>query len=1086
MTLNKKRGLRIALLFAVTVIACAVALCLAVTPVLNTEQVKTRLTQILQDQTGLNVRFDQLSVTFTPLPGVSITDISAQIDPHTQVSINKALVELAPVQLLKFKTAVRRITLQSPELTGTIAVTGGHHTTVTPNLTAFLRNGLDRLFDLPFTDPEHLDINITNARSDFFGAMDCRVQMTPRTRAMTLTAQVSELDLKTKRISQLDAVLKGRITDLKIPHLSLVCRHDENTRLAGSVTITSLGAYLQAPNESPIDAKNFNLEFNLSKEKITAHLAPLELVYPKGEVGIDVSLSLGQPSSSLVFTGKQIDIGQARQVCLPLLDGLETSEILFDILRAGKAQNVTVGFKSNHICDLFKTKALFIEGSSDSATVKIPEVPVIVHNAAGRAEMKDGVLSIHPEGGHVGNINITGGDLDINLNHHHTVPFSGEFPLKVDLSELPATLSSLLPDTALAREMSKISNLSGRADAVLELNYTQAHKDLDVKVTAKNLQAEGTYQRLPLPIHITGGTFLFDKGAVSLKDISGAIGKSTISNLNAGIDTRGTVPMHIKSMAADIVLAQTATLGDLFPEVRKKFSLVQNISGTMEIEDLSVEGPMFSPDLWQGHITGQMNNAAVIFQNNAKGISDLFCNVIYDFSPTAETITLSDIKSTLTALSWLEKAISPDYLQSIILPLTLTQTQFVKLPDDCLFQGQLITTSGAKVSFTADGPALDTMSPSKVQIVDGELTHADVTFNKQPDMPRMDFSGKLDKATLEKMFYPDSYLHKKLQAVTGDTPFIVSTDSPNSISITADTLNIDPLLTAQQNDTSADTRPLVKQKQIFLNIDTLGYGQRVYQQVKAKVTVNHPVMDIDISHALFCNLDLSGQITIDHAGDKPKVSTHILLNADQEKDVALSIGCLTGSESVIEGSYTLGGELSGVAQTLSQVEYKQNGHLEFKAQSGRIFKATLLSRLLSMLNILGDTDLQQQGFGFKTFTAEAEVKDSVVHINKAFIDADNMAIIAEGWADPLNDALDITLLVAPFKTIDTIIKYIPIVNTILNGRLVSLPARAYGKISDPTVIPLHPSAVGKGLLNLLGDLIKTPGRLIDEIKDDKK
>jgi uncharacterized protein YhdP len=245
-------------------------------------------------------------------------------------------------------------------------------------------------------------------------------------------------------------------------------------------------------------------------------------------------------------------------------------------------------------------------------------------------------------------------------------------------------------------------------------------------------------------------------------------------------------------------------------------------------------------------------------------------------------------------------------------------------------------------------------------------------------------------------------------------------------------------------------------------------------------------MDVDISHALFCNLDLSGKITIDHAGDKPKVSTHILLNADQKKDVALSIGCLTGSESVIKGNYTLGGALSGTAPTLTQVQFKQNGHLAFKAESGRIFKATLLSRLLSMLNILGDTDLQQQGFGFKTFTADAKVKDSVIHIKKAFIDADNMAIIAEGWADPLNDALDITFLVAPFKTIDTIIKHIPIVNTILNGRLVSLPARAYGKISDPTVIPLHPSAVGKGLLNLLGDLITTPGRLIDEIKEDDK
>ena len=84
-------------------------------------------------------------------------------------------------------------------------------------------------------------------------------------------------------------------------------------------------------------------------------------------------------------------------------------------------------------------------------------------------------------------------DLDINLIHHHDVPFSGQFPLKVDLGELPAALISLLPDTTLAREMSKISALTGRADAVLELNKTQAHKDLDVKVTAKNIQANGSY-----------------------------------------------------------------------------------------------------------------------------------------------------------------------------------------------------------------------------------------------------------------------------------------------------------------------------------------------------------------------------------------------------------------------------------------------------------------------------------------------------------------------------------------------------------------------------------------------------------------
>jgi hypothetical protein len=273
---------------------------------------------------------------------------------------------------------------------------------------------------------------------------------------------------------------------------------------------------------------------------------------------------------------------------------------------------------------------------------------------------------------------------------------------------------------------------------------------------------------------------------------------------------------------------------------------------------------------------------------------------------------------------------------------------------------------------------------------------------------------------------------------------------------------------------------------MFINVNTLNYDQRVYHGVQAKVTIHQSSTDIDITHALLCGLDLSSKMTINHAGQRPGVLTHTFFNTKQAKEVSLSIGCLTGTQSVIEGSYTLEGELAGSAQTFDMVKSKQNGHLNFKARSGRIFKATLLSRLLSLVNIIGETDLQQQGFGFKTFTADVDVKESVVHIKKAVIDADNMGIIAEGWADPLNDALDITFLVAPFKTIDTIIKYIPVVNAILNGRLVSFPARAYGKISDPTVVLLHPSAVGKGLLNLLEDLVKSPGRLVEGAKGNEK
>lgn len=260
-------------------------------------------------------------------------------------------------------------------------------------------------------------------------------------------------------------------------------------------------------------------------------------------------------------------------MCLPLLSGVETPQILFDILRSGTAPKITVGFKSKDIRHLFNAKNLFITGCAEATTVKIPHVPVIVDNASGCADMKDGMLSIYPKGGRVGKTIVTGGALDINLIHHHAVPFSGRFPLKVDLAEVPQALISILPGTVLAREMSKISGLTGRADAVLELNQTQVHKEIDVKVTAKNIEAIGNYQRLPLPVRIDGGAFLLDKSKVVLNNLSGALGSSRISSLNADIDISGSVPMNIKNMAANIILEQVAPLVELFQEGKSRSRL---------------------------------------------------------------------------------------------------------------------------------------------------------------------------------------------------------------------------------------------------------------------------------------------------------------------------------------------------------------------------------------------------------------------------------------------------------------------------------------------------------------------------------
>jgi hypothetical protein len=140
---------------------------------------------------------------------------------------------------------------------------------------------------------------------------------------------------------------------------------------------------------------------------------------------------------------------------------------------------------------------------------------------------------------------------------------------------------------------------------------------------------------------------------------------------------------------------------------------------------------------------------------------------------------------------------------------------------------------------------------------------------------------------------------------------------------------------------------------------------------------------------------------------------------------------------------------------------------------------TLLSRLLSVLNILKLPDIRQEGFRYRSIQVNAQMKNGTIHLEKAVIDAENMALFFTGDIHPFENRLDLTCLVAPFKTIDTLVQFIPVVNTILSGRLVSFPAKATGAIDDPVITPLHPSAVGEGLINMFTSLLTSPIRLFE-------
>ena len=77
--------------------------------------------------------------------------------------------------------------------------------------------------------------------------------------------------------------------------------------------------------------------------------------------------------------------------------------------------------------------------------------------------------------------------------------------------------------------------------------------------------------------------------------------------------------------------------------------------------------------------------------------------------------------------------------------------------------------------------------------------------------------------------------------------------------------------------------------------------------------------------------------------------------------------------------------------------------------------------------------------------------------------------------------MDVVVLVAPFSTLNWIIRHIPIVSNIMGGTLISIPVRVSGDLTNPDVTFLSPKAVGSRILNIFENIIKLPADIISPL-----
>jgi hypothetical protein len=738
-------------------------------------------------------------------------------------------------------------------------------------------------------------------------------------------------------------------------------------------------------------------------------------------------------------------------------------------------------------------------------------------------------------------------------------------------------------------------------------------ENLNVRVTASNIQLDAAYQRIPFPLKIDGGSLQLDGSRIALTDINATVGKSSLSRLSSKFKWEKASSFEIASKSASIDLSELYNWLSVEKRFEHDLKNISAISGKVSLHDFNLKGPFSKPDQWQITSNGdiqELSMSSVLLpgkltlakgQFTCKGDRFSIENVNAIVGKSSISALSADLKwgkrVMLTANSaktavfldeiypWLQSHEALRHSLKDIPPLTGILA-FQKLAFASPISGKTnknLSLSGTIEKWNIRSPKF----PTDLQLSGGELVWQDKRFDLRDSnasfgesmITRFAFGMKWGKEssyevkadsaniliaelypwlisfrTLEETFNGFRATHGRLALggldvtgpvgrsrtwkfhLAGDLSAMVmesdhfkepihihsakfaasdTTDSKGilghidltdtqmswegskialqgaadfskedlvlDIDIEADRINwrqIEQIVELKGNQKSGSA--VVLQGDLQVKSDNFTFESYTWRPLHADISFNKAETSILIKKANLCGIKFPGILKV--SSDE----LELYLNPDAtNQNLEPTITCLTEKQNLADGTFNLNGELMAKARPEDFLK-SLSGNLDFNAEQGRIYRFGMLAKIFALLNVTeiyrGEVpDLAGKGFAYDSMEAKAVFEDGKLIIREGSIDSPSMGIACAGKIKLVKKKMDLTVLVAPFKTVDRIVKYIPLVGNILGGTLVSLPFRATGKLDDPDVIPLSPTAVGSGLLGILERTLKLPITIIQPV-----
>jgi hypothetical protein len=645
--MSKRRKILFSLISLAAIFLCVLIILLVVTPrLINLEAVKKEIKSQYVGYMGGEIEYQRLDLAFFPRPHVVITKAKFTMPDHVNGTVDSLKVYPKILPLFTGEIQIGAIHARSPGITIRLPATSEDESTP-PTPFSFETLG-DRLnsaigsiaqFKIP-----SMVVRISNGRVDFFKGRERFLGLKSVNGRINRKGDFIEFAAKCHsnfwesivikgRYEEAGFKIKSRITvnqfrphavadyffpqsDLKMTNaranLTLDLQTDGPNHLQASASGSIPYMYWRRGNKDlKITDTRFKGGFQLNDHALSLSLTQLDLQDPRLSLAGRLNINPEPPRIQLDLEGKQINVATTQKIVAALTENSVTVSDIFEILRDGDFQRITLNVRGPNWAHLTKVENYVIQGSLVGGNIFIPEGQLNLEDVQGDATLANGILQGENIEARLGNSFARQGKLSIPLTED-TAPFHIEGLIQADLSQLPSVLTRLIENDQLKKELALLKKFEGTAVVMLVIG--EDTRDINVRVKASDIRLNADYQRIPYPVIIKGGNLLLDGTRIALTNIDASVGKSSLSRLSARFGWEKSSLMELSSKSVKIDLAQLHAWLMQDKAFEKDLKIFKTVGGTVSLQNANLSGPLFKPGRWRLQSKGGIQNLLVSSQ----------------------------------------------------------------------------------------------------------------------------------------------------------------------------------------------------------------------------------------------------------------------------------------------------------------------------------------------------------------------------------------------------------------------------------------------------------------------------------------